>query len=367
MGNYSKKPSKGLAADNRTPWVGVHVITEFMFCPRAGLIAYEKGQQEEYEEENFDAKRPNLTYIPCYDLNQIEMALGRALQDLKRLFKILLIASVVSIFAAAVISASLSLGFSGFVGFTVFALIVVAFIGLQKIIPLNRRIKILRERRWAAQKAKAMEPNPRMTDNELVNWWDLLKAGFESRSYREPLLHPHWKVAGRPWRVLRKGSLRIPVWKRRKGDNLNKKLKGQHYARMAAYCHLIEKSEGGQSPYGIILLGDESYEGITVSNGPGSRSAFHKGLREARRVILAAQNNNDPRAPQSTNRCSNCPSGKPFAYREGISNNRSGRLNSSVNAQQSSLDNRYYHSECGDRFNWLPPHVKATEKSLRHY
>jgi hypothetical protein len=27
-------------------------------------------------------------------------------------------------------------------------------------------------------------------------------------------------------------------------------------------------------------------------------------------------------------------------------------------------DNRGYHSPCGDRFDWIPPHAKAGEKGL---
>ena len=32
---------KRLDAKPNDPWLGVHVLTEFIFCPRAGLIAFE--------------------------------------------------------------------------------------------------------------------------------------------------------------------------------------------------------------------------------------------------------------------------------------------------------------------------------------
>ena len=37
---------------NRTSGIGVHVLSEFLFCPRAALIASESGRDEGDEEPN---------------------------------------------------------------------------------------------------------------------------------------------------------------------------------------------------------------------------------------------------------------------------------------------------------------------------
>lgn len=374
-------PPKKLTADAGTPWIGVHVITEFMFCPRAGLIAYELRQEDDGEDEDYIEQRPDLTYLPCYDLSKIEARLNFLAEEIKRLLQEraqillkkkkrrvakLIILTAVAIFLLIVLleymGSSLGVFLTAFIIYTYF------FIEAFKIPPidlgidsLQSQIEILKERRKQAQSAIPNEPLE-STDSEFINWWGLLAAGFESVSYREPLRDRKYRVAGRPWRVLRKGSLRIPVWRRKDENAVERRLKTQHYARMAAYCLLLEQVEGGRSPYGIILLGDSEYKGITVSKDR-SEAAFRKGLRQARSAISESRYR-DPSPPDARS-CLHCPKGKPFAYFEGESNARTGRLNSPVNRQLSWLDRRYYHSECGDRFCWLPPHEKATAKSIR--
>lgn len=351
---------KRLTASANTPWLGVHVITEFMFCSRAGLIAYELGQED--DDEYYEELQPNLQYLPCYDLSQIEERLNWIAEEMKRRLRTCVVTSLVVLSLLAVIASISRLSFNSFLAIAIVLLVCLLIWGFTAVGTLRPSLEILQRRYAAATSAIPQEP-AESTDNESVNWWDLLAAGFESVVYREPLRDPKLRVAGRPWRVLRKGSLRIPVWRRRGENAADRDLRRQHYARMAAYCHLIEQAEGGRSPYGVVLLGENEYEGITVSNGRGSNTAFHKGLRKARSVVSEAQSGNEPYPPDSR-RCWNCPKGKPYSYREGISDARTGRLNSPVNLQRSLLDDRNYHSECGDRFCWLPPHQRATEKDL---
>jgi hypothetical protein len=336
-----------LAAGQDTPWLGVHLITEFIFCPRAGLLLYEQNPDEEEPEET---DLPQLDYVPHYQLSEIERALTRAIQQLRMRggLLLLILASIVG-----VLKVVFGVDFWWILwplgAYAVFAIPMVLGGPLGQIANLNSE-------RDEARKAKPHEPNPQTTDNEPVNWWGLLKAGFDSVPYRESLRDPRWRVAGRPWRVLRKGSLRIPVWRRRKGDETDRRLRGQHYARMAAYCHLIKEVEGAESPYGVILFGD-TYQGVTVSDGVGSRTAFHRGLRAARDVIRQAQAGTDPAVPQRPP-CRGCPYGTPYVYQPGESDgNRPPYLKRGV-------DDRNYHSKCGDRFRWVPPHQKAADKAL---
>ena len=63
-----------MAAQDATPWIGVHVLTEFIFCPRAGLIAFE--QQRIDPGEEIDGA-PRLDYLPDFEIELIEAALQK--------------------------------------------------------------------------------------------------------------------------------------------------------------------------------------------------------------------------------------------------------------------------------------------------
>ena len=51
-------------------------------------------------------------------------------------------------------------------------------------------------RRRAAIRAEAREPEPNITSIQRVNWWSMLKAGFEPIIYERPFQHPElrWKA-----------------------------------------------------------------------------------------------------------------------------------------------------------------------------
>ncbi|PSN15941.1 hypothetical protein C7293_04840 [filamentous cyanobacterium CCT1] len=334
-------------------------MTEFIFCPRAGLITFETKQEDDDNDDRElqGQQKAQLTYRPYYSLRPIEESLEKALNDLRRLPKLAGGTALVSF---------LLLLLTGALQAWLLALVIPALILIFGTFNAYPRISYFGKLRDMARKALPREPDPQSVDNTAINWWSLLAAGFDSVPYRDTLKDHSWRVAGKPWRVLRKGSLRIPVWRRRGEAENQAKIRGQHYARMAAYCRLIEKAEGGSSPYGIILFGN-SYDGIAIANNQGSRSAFHKGLREARQVIKGKQRwERDPSPPSTGTICSSCPLGKPFTYRPGESDNRPGRLNTSPHLAFGD-DGRAYHSECGDRFQWIPPHQKAFAKRLIKY
>ena len=187
-----------------------------------------------------------------------------------------------------------------------------------------------------------------------MNWWSLLKCGFEPHEYFDPHEDLSWRLSGHPWRVLHKGSLRIPVFRKRRGD---RGLHQQHLARMAAYCHLIETAEGHAAPYGIILFGSD-YDGVTVPNTEANRHVLRTGLLEARQVIES----NQPAAPPSS-WCQRCPNGWPKVYRRRKTDTRLGGQEWPPVLTRG-VDGRKYHSACGDRFGDVPRHERAKEKGL---
>jgi hypothetical protein len=177
-----------------------------------------------------------------------------------------------------------------------------------------------------AVQAMSTVPDPGHREGQELNWWGMLSAGYEIIRLPEQLRDPDWRLAGKPWRVLRHGDLRIPVFKRRARSRENAENLGkQHYVRMTAYCHLLEKCENAASPYGIILFGD-SYHGVTVPNTAGRRRVMEDSLLEARRVLIKRD------GPVNEQKCVRCP------------------FNSPRDATM---------PDCGDRFDWSPPARRA--------
>src|SRR5439155_688300 len=73
---------------------------------------------------------------------------------------------------------------------------------------LHHRMQLLKT-------AKPKEPDPEKDGIQNVQWGEMLNAGFMSVPCKEKLIHEAWKLKGKPWRVLRRKNLRIPVvWPR---------------------------------------------------------------------------------------------------------------------------------------------------------
>src|SRR5438874_2167368 len=58
-----------LRAEEDDPWLGVNVLTEFVFCPRAGIIEIEKRRDDLGEDE--EDPRANVHYTPPHELSDI--------------------------------------------------------------------------------------------------------------------------------------------------------------------------------------------------------------------------------------------------------------------------------------------------------
>jgi hypothetical protein len=335
-----------LAAHDATPWIGVHVMTEFVFCPRAGLIAFEERCVDPGEELG---RAPRLDYLPDFEVGMIEAALQKTWS---RLWSLLTWTSPVVLIVAV----------AGFLFDWRFWLILVPLgvwfvrklsVHLSDIVKLSGRLR-------AARKAAPKEPDPDSTEPQPVNWWSLLKSGFTPVEYEDPHENPDWNLAGKPWRVLHKGSLRIPIFRKRAGKAV---LYTQHFARMAAYCRLIETVEGGSAPYGVVLFGD-GYVGVTIPSTEENRELFREALLDARRLVEATQTEGlTVDAPRRATLCHECHVGRPRAYRKGITDTMLDGERFPAYGTRGE-DGRYYHSRCGDRFRWLPPHDRARRKRL---
>ena len=58
------------------PWLGVHTLSEFVFCPRAGICSHDLAGNDDGEEEN---TRPGFYHLPIFfeeELDQRRMKLA---------------------------------------------------------------------------------------------------------------------------------------------------------------------------------------------------------------------------------------------------------------------------------------------------
>jgi len=167
------------------------------------------------------------------------------------------------------------------------------------------------------------------------------------------------RLGGSPWRVLRFRDISIPVF-RYHGDS--DKLHRQHFVRMAAYCHLLEKREECRSPYGIVLW-HGTYRAVTVPNNPYSRRMFRDVLSLARSCIRDSERD-DPILPEPPPEsfCWACPLGRPSEYEPGQYFLK--HQHPMIPNKCRTPDGRQYHSHCGDRFGWIPPHERAVELDI---
>lgn len=328
------------------PALGVHVLTEFVFCPRAGLCAYETGGNETEE-------TPPLSFFaisPMYSLAELEAALNQTINELRWFMIIAAITSVLGLILAEFLH--LWVGLSSLI-VTAYFLILAAVRGFLA----YRLHRQLRE----ARAASAKEPDPNTTEIQNVYWWNLFAAGFESQPAQDRLIDPKLNLSGRPTRFLRRGSTVIPVWRM---IHYVGQIHEQTLIRMAAYCHLVRTSfgEGVQCPYGVILFGF-GHDGVAVPATVENHARFEQALATAREVLQRARQRIDPQPPDS-HLCRRCPIGRPKPHQhnvtEHVCNGKSLLVIAATDA-----DGKNHHSLCGDRFRWLPPHELVEQKDLR--
>ena len=324
------------------PIIGVHLLTEFVFCSRAGLCTRETFSEDE------PVSPANLNFLPDLDENEMRETLrNRRIRALKYS-----LGSLVAMIVAVVLRAN----WGGIWPWVAFTVALTCFLGcLHSLLDCV----ILGFRLWAARRAIPGEPDLAGTEEQPINWWALRRAGYEPIKYTDSLTDMTAGLSGRPWRVLRRGGERIPVF-RRDDDG---PVKRQHRIRLAAYCHLLETCEGCKAPFGI-LLNRETRGGIAVLIPSGGAEAiFGDALERARAAIRDAEAGKKPPKPKPV-LCRGCPHGKPCRVSlEGDQPFSAGGIPLQLHAVKG-LDGHLYHSHCGDRFGETPPHDRAIRLGL---
>jgi hypothetical protein len=349
--------SKGAAVSTRTSapsesaWrdrMSVHVLGQFAFCGRAGIYSAENG-----DETDLDEPLPQWGYLPNFDLERIEEQLAKLLRQLWLLLGLIVIFIVGMVGGVALQDRRIFYP----------ALLGVLVCGVSVFNTVVMVLTLL-WRRAAARRAQAREPDRAIDRIQAVNWWSLLKAGFDPVPCQRQFRHPRLALEGSPWRVLERGSLRIPVIKSgaRKLGDAKHAIYPKHELRLAAYAMLLEATEHVQVPYGVIFLAD-SHLGLAIPITEFLRNQVAEQLERANDLIVRSQRGeSEPRPPADRNRCATCRLGEPIAISD--SDIRSARKSRTSLLVLKDPSERKFHCACGDRFGSAPPHRRIINLGL---
>ncbi|MBA3312928.1 MAG: hypothetical protein M3552_04240 [Planctomycetota bacterium] len=330
VSRVTSQPNETIAAG---AWLRVDTLAEFLRCARAGVLASERTWDDEPE-----TPQSNLDFLPAYDLAAIERELNAGMN---RLWRYSALALCAPMWTALLYVAGVH-----------FLLVLLAawFTALPAWLVFRQLCAVvtLALRRRQATRAGKCEPDETSTAFQPVNWWGLLKAGFDSVKYDE-LRDEALRLEGRPWRVLRRGSLRIPVVKARRLD-AEGMLPIECIAKVAAFGRLLTVCDGGTVAYGVVLVGN-AYDGVTVPFTAKSEQWIIDCLEQTREKLDLFGDPSVMPAPPPAAACAFCPLGSP-------------PVPLSVGGQQtrhtsSPADGPLPRSRCGARFGWTPPHRRA--------
>ena len=328
------------------PRVEVHVLSEFVFCPRAAILAAESGRDTGDEEKPSGGK---LDSFVDYDEHRFVEALNNAWGRV-RLWGTLMAPALLLVLAAWRLHSPLAAGVASL------PLIVLAakmWDTLQAIVQLVREYA-------AYQAATPVEIDLTSTEIRRVNWWSLRKAGFDCLKPCDSYQDHAEQLSGKPWRVLIKDTVvRIPVVRKHRGKADWGK---QHVVRLAAYCRLIESCESADSPFGLLMFAG-SYNCVLIPNTQETRERLQKALADVRR-LLNAYRRGEAIGPPTDNRCRGCHFGRPRRFFEGKSETELGGKKlppKTTRPPHTTQKDLLYHCDCGDRFKWVPPHERAIE------
>ena len=264
--------------------LSVYALTEFVFCPRAGLVAMEN----EWSQEPDDA-RVNLGFYLPHNLADLELHLNHALNRLWLWGPVAALAVIATLLALW--QGETSIALAGAVA------CVIASSPLRN--HIDTALQLVAQRRdllaWQARELvlDANTPQP-------VDWRDFLQGGWMSVPCHEAYRDDGRGLIGKPWCVVRRGSMTIPVWKlSQSAANVKPEIFPQHIVRMAAYCHLIATCEGRQSPCGVVLYGN-TYRGTTLPFNPTAQEQLWREVDAANTVVAKVADDDRWKPPTPT-------------------------------------------------------------------
>ena len=338
--------------------IGVHSLSEFVFCPRAGIISH----LQRSEDGGTDGWLPDLSYMPEYDIAAIDGKLKflRAKQS-----KLLIFSAGVVLYLLA-----MYLFVKPFVAFLflVVSMPVAIYFGnifLNRLLQIRRLEKTLADYR-ASKKAR---PDLSKAGVSEFSWHSLMKIGDLERCH-DILVDEDLGISGKPWKLLRTGELCFPVFRCKQPKPHNADLSDarswlyrQHYVRIAAYCELIERCTGDKAFAGIIVFSG-TYRAIVVNVFADAKIKEELALAiDSAQQTLAIYESQQVTETPDKQICRGCPHGNPRIFNYATTTLLNDGTPVPTNLHR--VKNKSRHSKCGDFFKWVPPHEKAYEHQLR--
>ena len=339
--------------------IGVHSLSEFVFCPRAGLISF--GQQT--DDTGTDGWTPDLSYSPPYDMLAIEPQITELRNEQQ--------AIGLGMAVGVAFLVMLYLFVKPFVTLLFFIVAVpIALFFLNRLVRIQLRVLQLSKTLAEYRNAERIQPKLENPELEEVPWLSLMRAGDLERCH-DPFIDEELGLAGQPWKLFRSGKLCLPVFKCKMpkprladgGDKAINLLYRQHYVRMAAYCELIQRCTGHLSPAGIILFAG-TYRAVVVKvdADPKIKEELQLAIESAHETISIFKAKHCVEQPDE-NICSGCPHG--FPRRFNYASTSILKDGTPVPTKLHVIGEKTVHSRCGDFFKWVPPHKQAYEYQLR--
>ena len=270
------------------PLLGVHVLTEFVFCKRAGLVSHVEGKKD----TGVELSVSDLDYMPFYELQEMDQALAK----LQRRAVWLGGATLLLIFAAA--TAALIHWLLALLLLTSTCIPI-----LNLIRTLFRGYQIYSEKQRFLT-TRSQTPDLTNLDDEELDWRAIIRHGFDSGEPIDPFIDRELGLAGRPWKLLKIKNVCIPVFKCRpttpknpKGQKPSNWLYKQHYVRIEAYCQLIQSCTNYQAPCGIVLFAG-SHRAFVIKPSAATNELLAHALDDAWNAIGQFEIEYQPQPPE---------------------------------------------------------------------
>lgn len=338
--------------DEAAPRMGVHTMSEFVYCPRAGIVSADKMEDDSGSEL---PRAPALGGLPMHDLDKIRAAIEVILEQLKFPIGWNVGLWLVTLLVCLVWTPRLFVLFMPAI-----------FFSGRWLLRTLHDYRALKKRLQVAAMAAKQEPDWALPQPQPINWWSLIRAGFVSVEKQEPLFDAQTGLAGKPWRVLHRGGaeypvLRIQVEEEQHDRRREGRLHRQQLARIAAYAYLLNRCERADSSWAIVLFGS-SDEGVAVPITDEAWMAFYSGLLRAREQLTTYRDHPRHRPDPNLAACIRCPLGKPVHLTQDTVLRKGVQVSPFGTQTEKGV---VHHSTCGDHFRWIPPHEKARELGFK--
>ncbi len=321
--------------------VGVHVLSEHVFCPRSSELTRLSGDDSGGEETNLGPR------LDGEDMHHWDAY--RFTEYIKEQWKLVRV-WLIGLAAALVLTFVVWQFVSTFMGLVVS---LPAFYIVGRLWDTLRSLLIKYRAFSSLSTAPAIQIDTESTLKRALSWWSLRGDGFDCQLPAEPYRSAELGLEGRPWRTLTKGDLKIPVIRQHRGDRA---WYPKHVVRIAAYCRLINHCETANAPLGVLLF--DNYECVLIPNTPDAQQSLDRALQDIRHQIREQERGRTLPMWPTDNRCSGCHWGEPRLYVPGKSETVLNG-NSILAMQCKADDKKIYHSSCGDHFGRVPPHADA--------